>query len=210
MEKEELVKILVTLNNSYNNFHYPLGTIESSRLMLATWNEMIGHYDYYLAATAIKSLIVNMPDYPPNLGQVVQAIEKLLQPARLTPGEAWAEVLNSIGKYGYYNEKEGIESLSPLVRQAVECMGGYRDLCMAENNSYLYDRFAKIYNGLEVKSKEFEMLPKPVKVEVQKLVNKFTNNKNNKELITDGRSNKNRITGRTSITGGTGEEKESI
>jgi len=69
---------------------------------------------------------------------------------QITPAapEAYAEVLRAIRNFGSYRETEAIESLSPLVKKAVQAIG-WKDLCLSEEPDVIRGQFRMAYEALE-------------------------------------------------------------
>ena len=62
--------------------------------------------------------------------------------------DAYAEVLRAIRNFGSYRQQEAIESLSPLVRKAVEAIG-WKELCLCEEPDVIRGQFRMAYEALE-------------------------------------------------------------
>jgi hypothetical protein len=83
---------------------------------------------------------------------------KAVADGELTAGDAWAMVTKAIGAQGYPGGMP--DHFPPLVKRAVEGMGGWKALCMSENGMADRAHFLKMYDTLEVRTKqETRMLP---------------------------------------------------
>ena len=71
--------------------------------------------------------------------------------------EAWAEVLREIEKTGSYR----IPTFShEIIQRSVECLGGWKYICLTENLEYDRAHFFKIYESLESRAEDdLRMLP---------------------------------------------------
>ena len=167
MQKSECIKLLSYLNNCYNNrFIFPKPNDKpATDLMVEVWFDLLRYYQYQLVVAALKKLIINQPEWPPTPGEIVREVEKLMLPedAKISAGEAWYLALEAVRKYGYYNSKEGMESLPPAVREAVRNFGGFTALCHSQDTSYVKNQFIKLYQEVELKRKDTAYLPKPFK-----------------------------------------------
>lgn len=187
MKNSELVKVLTFISNCYpNKFEYPKQNDTDTEMLEQTWLIFLKDYDYQLVTTALKKLIINKPEWPPTVGELVQAIEDIKTPVsdKLTGGEAWRMVIEAIRKYGVvYGTKEAMSSLPERVQKAVECVGGLRVIGMSdENDTYLMSQFIRIYNELTEKEIKQEKLPKSVREDIEKLTQKV----NNLQLVKGG------------------------
>ena len=167
MQRSECIKILSYLNTCYNNrFKFPKpNDEEGTDLMIEVWFDLLKYYEYPLVVAALKKLIIVKPQWPPTPGEIVKEIEKLIQPdsAKISAGEAWYLALEAVRKYGYYNSKQGMESLPPAVREAVRNFGGFAALCHSQDTSFVKNQFIKLYQEVDLKRKENTLLPKPFK-----------------------------------------------
>lgn len=180
MTEKELIKILKFISDAYpKKFEFPRETKAATKSLIQTWNAFLREYPYQVVITATKKLIVNYPEWPPTVGQLVQAIEELKTPEtnKLTGGEAWQMVIEAIRKYGVvYGTKEAMSSLPERVKKAVECVGGLRVIGISdENDTYLMSQFIRIYNELTEKDIKQERLPKSVREDIERLAQRFTN-----------------------------------
>lgn len=62
--------------------------------------------------------------------------------------DAYAEVLKAIRDFGSYREKEGLDSLSPLVKKATMAIG-WKELCLCEEPEVIRGQFRMAYEALE-------------------------------------------------------------
>ncbi|MFW5804867.1 MAG: replicative helicase loader/inhibitor [bacterium] len=181
MNKTELLKVLTFISNSYSNkFKFPKDNQEENKILIETWYSFLHDYDYEVVKVAVKKIVVNKPQWPPTVGELVNAIEDLSQPEenKITGGEAWSMALEAVRKYGYYDMKGGMESLPPLIRKTIECFGGYGALCHSKtNDSYARQNFISIYEELSKKRAVNELLPPSIKKESKQLQKSMSNKK---------------------------------
>lgn len=178
MTEKELAKILKFIAGAYpKKFEFPKQTKEASASLIEIWKTFLGGYDIRLAFPALKKLIVNEPDWPPTVGQVVRAIEELKTPEqdKLTAGEAWKAVLKAIRIHGCaYGTEKAMNSLPVKVREAVRCVGGLYVIGMSdETETYMMNQFIKAYNEISDKYDRQERLPRAVREETKRIAEKF-------------------------------------
>lgn len=163
MKKSECIKILSYLSNYYNNrFQFPKNNDDDgTEMMIEIWFDLLQYYNYPLAAETLKKLVINHSEWPPTPGDLIKEIEKAKMPkeAKIPSSEAWHLALQAVRKYGYYNPKEGMDSLPPTVREAVRNFGGFTALCHSQDNSYVKSQFMKIYQEVKLKNEETAYLP---------------------------------------------------
>ena len=184
MKKAELVKLLKFLNSYYQQkFEYPKADKTENKMLQETWMMFLGEYDYNLIRTAVKKVVVNK-EWPPTPGEIVKEIEQLTRSDedKLTAGEAWERVTEAIRKHSYlYNPEKVKESLPDKALRAAEVVG-LNLIARKGGDSYIMNSYMKVYNNLEDKNREYEMLPNSMKEEVKQLSDRFKG-KPNLELI---------------------------
>ena len=107
---------------------------------------MLGDLDYKLCETALMELFATHT-YPPQISEIREKCAEYTVPHLKDQGEAWGEVQKAISQYGYYRQEEALESLTPIVREAVRRLG-FREICLDENQDAVRAHFFKIYSTL--------------------------------------------------------------
>ena len=83
-------------------------------------------------------------------------------------GHGWEKVLMAIRRHGLYGERKAMESLDPLTRKAVQCVG-FRDICMSENISVERANFRTIYQELATREKTQRQMAVSLKDTINRL-----------------------------------------
>jgi hypothetical protein len=126
-----------------------------------------------LQAAAQRCLLENeYPVFPP-VGKLRRLATESMTPARLLPAEAWELVRTAIRRFGYCKEREGLESLSPEVRRAVECLG-WQDLCDSTETEIVRAQFVKAYDSIESRTKQERLLPHTLQGQIAALAETVT------------------------------------
>ena len=92
-------------------------------------------------------------------------------------GEAWGEVQKAISQYGYYRQEEALESLTPIVREAVKRLG-FRGICLDENQDAVRAHFFKIYSSLIERKTNDAKLPPSILEAKNKYIAQLTTQEN--------------------------------
>lgn len=92
-------------------------------------------------------------------------------------GEAWGEVQKAISQYGYYRQEEALESLTPIVREAVKRLG-FREICLDENQDAVRAHFFKIYSSLIERKTNDAKLPPSILEAKNKYIAQLTTQEN--------------------------------
>lgn len=176
MKKSELVKLLKFLNSYYQQkFEYPKSDKADTKMLQETWFMFLGEYDYNIVRTATKKLVANK-EWPPTPGELVKEIENLQKSAedKLTAGEAWEQVVEAIGRYGYFHNPGKVkEAIPDKALRAAEVVG--LDLIARQGGeSFVMNSYMKVYRNLADKREKVETLPGAVREEVRQLEEKCT------------------------------------
>ncbi len=181
MTRAEVVKLLKFLNSYYQSkFQYPKDSKAENKLLQDTWFMFLKEYDHRLTSAIVKKLVINS-EWPPTPGEIIKEAEHLkdLKENKLTPGKAWELVLDVIGKYGTGDFiGQARDALPSKVLVAVGHVGGLNAIGKSDvANTYLMDKFMKIYENIQVEEKSNRYLPGSVREEVEKLTDHYSNNK---------------------------------
>ena len=116
MEKEEVKRLLMTMEVTFPNFNIKP---EQLGFTLNAWHDALKEYSSAEIAMAYKTYLntVSSP-FAPSVSQLIGLVHTPREMANIDVSEAWAKVRNAIGR-GAYNSKEEFLKLPPLVQKAV-------------------------------------------------------------------------------------------
>jgi len=136
---------------------------------VALWHELFEDTDFRVAQVALKKLMLSSP-YPPTIADMRREVLAVTTPPedRITPAEAWGMVSHAIRDYGSYREREGLESLPPVVRKTAEYIG-WRELCLSEEGEILRAQFMRMFQQVSERRREEVLLPPAVRELIGKL-----------------------------------------
>lgn len=77
--------------------------------------------------------------------------------------QGWAEWLTAMHKYGYMREDEAIESLSPITKEVVKCLG-WKNLCHSQNLEGDRIAFREVHGRYVQQARENLQLPELLRV----------------------------------------------
>ena len=125
--------------------------------------EMLKDLPFDLALAAAKKVIAS-DEYPvlPTIGKLRKAAQDLCHLDKLSAPEAWGRIVHAIHRHGYYGEVEAMALLPENVAAVVRMMG-WQEICHGENADVLRAQFMRMYETVEVRQREREMLPAGVK-----------------------------------------------
>lgn len=166
MTKKEVAKLLAVLAAAYPRLNV-------SEMTVKVWHEMLGDISYEAAGVAAKKLMLTNT-FPPSIAELREAATAITSP-QVAPGViAWGEIKRAIQKYGYYRENEGLGSLSPATRKAVECIG-WKEFCMSDDpEGVIRGQFIKLYEQVATQERESRLMPDELKGAISALASRMS------------------------------------
>ena len=118
-------------------------------------------------AAAVKSLIATRTNnFPPNIGEVKEALQKLREPDPITEQAAWAIVSKAVRDCDLQYPKRTFDTLPPEIQRAVGSPGMLLSWAMTEENAFqtvVASNFQRSFRALKKRQWEFAKMPADVK-----------------------------------------------
>jgi len=132
----EAAKIIATLTAAY-----PRNEIQEETGKL--YARFLQDLDYIKAQAAIIKIIANNKWFP-TVAEIREAAMQVDHPNFPLPADAWEEVTRQIRNVGYV----GVPVFShPLIKKAVDGMGGWISLCQSEDGMVDRAHFLKVFES---------------------------------------------------------------
>ncbi|WP_028609211.1 replicative helicase loader/inhibitor [Paenibacillus harenae] len=152
MKRAEIIKLVGICSLNYRN--WPEAGKEEA--LISLWETMLDDIDYEIGRIVIKKFMSESV-YPPTIADIRARIADVTT-VRSKPGiEAWGDVKLAIRKYGSYNEKKAMDSLTGVTRKVVDSIG-FRTLCLSENEMADRAHFLKVYDTMQKREREDALL----------------------------------------------------
>lgn len=162
MNKMETTKILTVIYVAFPRCEVTDKT--KMELMVEVWQESFEDIPFKTVETAVQKLLYELK-FPPTIADVAQRIAEVNNPNILTAAEAWGEVTKAERLYGYYNQQQAMDSLSPLTRTVVEQIG-FINWCVdkdIDTENTLRAQFRMAYTSMAERQKNDALLPERLK-----------------------------------------------
>ena len=163
MTQKETAYLLSILRAAYPRFYYDVSP-DDLKISVDTWAVMLSDTNLEIATVALQRLIATSK-FPPTIAEMRESISAVVHPDMPDSGDAWGEVIKAISNYGYYRQEEALQSMREPVALAVKRMG-WRDLCMSENGMADRAHFLRIYETMEKRTAEDNLLPTSLKEKI--------------------------------------------
>jgi len=156
MNKTETAKILSIISATYPQVKIKNGTVEA-------WHVLLGDLSFDIVLSSIKKVLQEQ-EYPtiPTIGKIRKEAVFLSTPHHLPAPKAWALIISAVRRYGYSQEKEALEDMPELVKEAVKSIG-WRDICLSENIDVIRGQFRMAYDRLQQKQEELNIVSPDIK-----------------------------------------------
>ena len=164
MNKQETVKILALLQSNYPESFRGMSD-EAAKVKVNLWAEMFADYPAELVLAGVKSYIAsNTGSFMPNVGQIMEQIDRIQNPAALTEQEAWELVFKALrnSSYGY---REEYAKLPPDIQRCVGSPEMLREWAVMDANevqSVIGSNFQRSYRARVSRDAELRKLPSDV------------------------------------------------
>lgn len=166
MKKTDVIKLLGMLAAAYPNMK------EVDEVMVDIWYECLKDIDIKVGIAAIKKNILESP-FPPTIADIRKQVSEVTtsEKDRLDGAEGWGEVIKAIREYGYYREKEALESMSPVTAKVVKYMG-WQEICHGDKIDVVRGQFLRMYDTVAERERQDRLLPMEFKRDMEQLATK--------------------------------------
>lgn len=168
MEREEVKKLLMTLDVTYANFKLNPATLSFT---IDSWIMFLGDYDSKDVLTALKTFInTSNSAFAPSPSELIGLIHKPSEMAEIGASEAWALVRKAIGKSAYNSQSE-FEKLPPLVQKTLGSAEQLHLWAVDEdyNNEVVMALFQKNYNATVERQQTEYRLPTEARLRLEQI-----------------------------------------
>lgn len=161
MTREETIELLMMMQAAFPNYKPPDKTVAVN-----TWFLMLADYPYQQVQMALKAYIVtDTSGFAPRIGQIIDKIQMINNPAELNEMEAWSLVSKAL-RNGNYKSREEFDKLPDLVKEAVgspENIHNWAQADLKSIESVIQSNFIKSYRLVVNRQKEMRKLPNDIK-----------------------------------------------
>lgn len=166
MNKQEFA-VLADAIRSY----YPRENIMPTKESASLWYEELKDIDAGLAMVAVKKY-VQTNKWAPTIADIRENVVDVTAPKE-DWSSGWEQVIKAIGRYGYYNEHEALESMDEITRTATKRLG-WKMICQSEQTDLTAIRanFRMIYEQIQQDAKTDAKLSDELKAQMEQITGK--------------------------------------
>lgn len=147
--------------------YYPKEKIFPNEQSMALWYEQLKDLDYKLTMQAVNTWVATNK-WSPSIADIRATVVDMIDPTKKTWGEAWAEAVRAITHFGYYQEKEALESFDELTRTCVKRIG-FKEMCKSEDLKTERANFRMIFEQEQEQRKLQAQTPQGFKLLMDKV-----------------------------------------
>jgi hypothetical protein len=133
--------------------------------IISLWASIFAQDDYLIVKAAVISLVSSNPNqYPPVIGTVKAAVQRLVSPVEMTESEAWEKVRKAASNSAYGSVEE-FAKLPPLIQKVVGSPSALKEIGFAETSalSVLQSNFMRSYREKAAWERENARMPESVR-----------------------------------------------
>lgn len=162
MNKREIINLLAIATANF-----PTMQERDMKPTAILWEKSLSDIPYDIAEKALIK-VLSTSRFFPTIAEIREAAVQITHPRTLDAIEAWSLINQAIRKYGYYREKEGLESLPPEVAEMAKRFS-WRELCLNENPDTLRAQFRMAWETQSKRKKEVMALPTEIRTMIDGL-----------------------------------------
>ncbi|MUT66036.1 replicative helicase loader/inhibitor [Paenibacillus sp. NEAU-GSW1] len=153
MEREDIIRLVRILSANYRK--WPEEGKEDD--VISLWDMMLSDLSLDVAKKAVQYHL-SRSVYPPTVADIREAAAKVSNPRTLDWIEAWEKIGTAIRRFGFYREKEALESMPDEVARMAKQFT-WRELCLNENIDTLRAQFRMAWETQTKRNNEQRILP---------------------------------------------------
>lgn len=166
MTKEQVGKLLMTIQAYYHNYNPP-----DKKIAINAWYVMLAEYPEELVLQALRACIAtNTSGFAPDVGQIMSKIQTISQPQELDGMAAWGLVSKAL-RNGTYGAVEEFNKLPPLVKQAVGMPDNLKNWATSDCQTIetvIQSNFLRTYETVVKRANEIKRMPDSIKSLIEK------------------------------------------
>ena len=171
MTWDESLSVLAILKAAYPNFQKGLDKA-SMDAVVGLWADMFQDTPASLVAAAVKAYIAyDEKGFPPHIGAIRLAVERLTQPEEMGEMDAWGILHKAISRSSYHSAEE-FEKLPPQIKRFVGSPSQLREWAMTPPETLgtvVQSNFMRAYRATSKAEKEMRLIPADVRAIAEKL-----------------------------------------
>lgn len=147
--------------------YYPKENILPNKEAMELWYRELKDIPANIAEAALRKWVATNK-WSPSIAELRETAAEVKNGEIKDWGEGWEQVLAAIRKYGFYREREALESMDQITRTCVQRLG-FRNICMSENISTDRANFRMMYESLAEREQNRQQVALPLQELISQL-----------------------------------------
>lgn len=145
MTKRETTQILITIRQMYPMLAKKEVSQSEEMIKIVAWQSMLEDLSYKDVQKALFTW-GQTETWPPTIADLRRLVVGIQE--GLSASEAWGLLMDSVRRYGYYQQEKGLEALPDGVSRVAKRLG-YGSICQLEERELrtMYAQFRDAYNA---------------------------------------------------------------
>lgn len=147
--------------------YYPKEQLLPNQQAMELWYREVQDIPAQIAEAALRKW-VQTNKWSPSIADLRALVAEVSNEEIPDWSDGWSQVQAAIRRYGFYSQKEALESMDELTRQTVRRMG-FTSLCMSENETADRANFRTIYETLVKREKTMMQVALPLQDTIKQI-----------------------------------------
>lgn len=160
MNRQEFGRVVAVIRSVYRDKDF-LASSESAEV----WYELLKDIPYEQAKAAVMKHSLTSK-WSPTIAEIRESAVSITEPEK-SWSDGWEQVRRAIGRYGYCNEADALESMDDITRTVAKRLG-WQTICATELDDIpsLRANFRMIYEQIQEKHSTDDLLPSEMKEQI--------------------------------------------
>lgn len=167
MDKKEFATFAMALKT-----YYPREALLPNSQAMELWFRELCDLPFDVAEAAMRKW-VSTNKWSPSIAELREVAAEIRHGKLPDWGDGWQQVQHAIKKYGYYRQKEAMDSMDPFVRDIARRIG-FTNLCLSDNPSADRANFRMLYEELARKEQTRQQMALPLQTTISRLQLQFS------------------------------------
>lgn len=156
MNRKEIINLIGIATANFPNLQQ-----KEMKPTAILWEKALSDISYDIAEKALIK-VLSTSKFFPTVADIRDATAQITQPRTLDAMEAWGLIGEAIRKFGFYRQKEAMESLPSDVADMVKRFT-WRELCLSESPDTLRAQFRMAWDTHSKRKNEMKAIPQDIR-----------------------------------------------
>ena len=147
--------------------YFPKDNLLPTDNSMELWYRSLKDIPYRLAEVFLQKWVAS-EKWSPSIAEIRKGCAEIVTEETPDWAAGWSEVLKAVGRWGYMQEEQALESMTEITRMTVERLG-WKNICMSENEVADRANFRNVYEQIAKKETERRQIPQVLEETIAKI-----------------------------------------